>query len=38
MLASSVVNKHLHFAFKNMKALSTETREEKNAPLNHASF
>ena len=34
MLASSAVKKHLHLAFNNPKALSTETREENNTLLN----
>ena len=38
MLASSVVNKHLHLAFNKPKALSTETREEDNTLLYDFSF
>ena len=38
MLASSVVNKHLHLAFNKPKALLAETREEDNTLLNHFSF
>ena len=38
MLAFSVVNKHVHLAFNNLKALSAEAREGKKTPLNHAFF
>ena len=38
MLASSAVNKRLHLALKNPKALSTETREEHNTLLNRFTF
>ena len=38
MLASGVVNQHLHFAFNRPKALSTETREEDRNLLNRFSF
>ena len=38
MLASSFVNKHLHLAFNEPKALSIESREEDNTLLNRFSF